>query len=478
MTAEPSRLVVVGGGITGLTAAYRVGQRMPDADITLIEADDQLGGKIRSSPFAGIEGVDEGADAFLTRVPYAAALAKELGLEADLTSPAVGKAYVWWNGLHPIPEGLMLGVPTDLAKLARTKLLTWPGKLRAGLEPILPATGVGADSVGRLIRKRFGRQVHERLVDPLVGSIYAADTDHFSLTGVPQIFDLASKHRSLLLGARRMRAAAPPATGPVFATPRAGMASLTDALGTALRRRQVDVRTSTTVTGIERAPQGWLLQTSGPEGAVAIAADAVLLATPARTTAPLLADICPTAATTLARFQHAGVVMVTLAIPAADWPEALSGYSGYLVPKPVQRWVTAVSFGSSKWAHWQPVGAHGEHEVLLRISLGRDGNDLTDRPDHELLEAALHEVGEHLGITLRPVAERITKWPLAFPQYRPGHADRVTGIERALAADAPGVFVAGASYRGIGIPACVQQGERAAESLAEALAGFSGSVRN
>ena len=474
MTAEKdtesrNRVVIVGGGITGLTAAYRLAQRSSGTHITLVEADDRLGGKIRSTTFAGIEGIDEGADAFLTRVPYAIALAKDLGLEDELTSPASGKAFVWWNGLHPIPEGLMLGVPTDLAKLARTKLLTWPGKLRAALEPALPATGVGADSVGRLIRKRFGRQVHERLVDPLVGSIYAADTDHFSLTGVPQIFDLASKHRSLLLGARRIRAAAPPATGPVFATPRAGMGALTDALTIALVQHSVEVRTGTTVTGIERATGGWRVHVSGTTGPTSIDADAVLLATPARTTAPLLTDICPAAATALARFQHAGVVMVTVAIPAADWPEALSGYSGYLVPKPVQRWVTAVSFGSSKWSHWHPVDEDGGHQVLLRVSLGRDGHDLTDQPADALLEAALREVGEHLGITLHPVAQRVTKWPMAFPQYRPGHADRVATVERDLAAEAPGVLVAGASYRGIGIPACVQQGEVAAETLAEIL---------
>jgi oxygen-dependent protoporphyrinogen oxidase len=467
VSTQPGSIVVVGGGITGLTAAYRLGQRLPDADITVVESDSRLGGKIRSSPFAGLDGIDEGADAFLTRVPYATALAKDLGLGGDLTSPASGKAFVWWHGLHAIPEGLMLGVPTDLGKLARTKLLSWPGKLRAALEPILPATGVAADSVGRLIRKRFGREVHERLVDPLVGSIYAADTDHFSLTGVPQIFDLASKHRSLLLGARRIRAKAPPVTGPIFATPRAGMSTLTDGLATALERRGAHVRPGTTVTGLERNGGGWRVHVSGESGEATIDADAVLLATPARTTAPLLAELAPTASATLAGFQHVGVVMVAAAIPATEWPRGLSGYSGYLVPKPVQHWVTAVSFGSSKWAHWQPVDDDGQPLVVLRISLGRDGLDVMDQPDDVLLEAALGEVGEHLGITLRPVATRLTKWPMAFPQYRPGHAERVAGIEQALAADAPGVLVAGASYRGIGIPACVQQGERAAETLAD-----------
>ena len=459
-----ARITIVGGGITGLTTAYRFSKLMPGAQITLIEAGDHVGGKIRSSPFAGIAGVDEGADAFLTRIPHAVALAAELGLTDQLTSPAVVSANVWWNGMHEIPEGLLLGVPSDLATLARSHLLSWRGKLRAGLEPILPGTGVGADSVGRLIRKRFGRQVHERLVDPLVGSIYAADTDRFSLAGVPQILDLASNNRSLLIGARRARAKVKAATGPIFAAPTGGMAVLTDSLAEALAAADVEIRTGQSVTSIERSGSGWHV-----DGEVA---DAVVLATPARTTAPLVGAISGDAAKALATFDHAGVVMVTLAVAGTDWPRELSAKSGYLVPKPVQNWVTAVSFASSKWAHWRPAVADGD--VILRISLGRDGRDLTDQSDDALLNAAVTDVGHHLGFSLRPTAHRITRWPLAFPQYRPGHAKRVTGIEADLARDAPGIFVAGASYRGIGIPACIEQGN----STASALADFLEPVRN
>jgi len=466
---SPSRYVVVGGGITGLTAAYRLSKDAPDASITVIEADDRLGGKIRSSPFAGIDGIDESADAFLTRVPYAVNLAEELGLTTELTSPAVASANVWWNGLHPIPEGLLLGVPTDVFKLARSRLLTWPGKLRAALEPLLPATGVGSDSVGKIIRKRFGRQVHERLVDPLVGSIYAADTDRFSLAGVPQILDLASKHRSLLIGARKIRAKAPPATGPIFATPRGGMAALTDALADALRGAgtRVDMRVGSSVSMIVRATgtdRGWNVHLASGES---IGCDGVILATPARTTAPLLANVSPTAAASLATFDHASVVMVSLAIAAHDWPRGLYKSSGYLVPKPVQTWVTAVSFASNKWAHWNPVDADGNPAMVLRVSLGRDGRDVTGESDDALLAAATSEVGGHLGIDLKPFEHRITRWPMSFPQYRPGHAGRVDAIEQALAVDAPGVVLAGASYRGIGIPACINQGNLAARALTQ-----------
>lgn len=459
------RFIVVGAGITGLTAAYRLSKDDPNASITLIEADDRLGGKIRSSPFAGLDGIDEAADAFLTRVPYAMNLAEELGLTPELTSPAAASANVWWNGLHPIPEGLLLGVPTDVLKLAKSRLLTWPGKARAALEPFLPATGVGSDCVGKIIRKRFGKQVHERLVDPLVGSIYAADTDRFSLAGVPQILDLASNHRSLLLGARKIRAKAPPASGPIFATPRGGMAALTDALGAAVRAAGVDVRLGTSVATIERGASDAARWGVGLASGTSIDCDGIILATPARLTSAMLAEVSPTASSSLAMFDHASVVMVALAITATDWPRALHKSSGYLVPKPVQKWVTAASFASSKWAHWNPVDADGNAAMVLRVSLGRDGRDLTGESDDALLAAAIGEVGGHLGLDLQPFEHRITRWPMSFPQYRPGHAARVDAIEAALTQDAPGVLLAGASYRGIGIPACINQGNLAARAL-------------
>lgn len=446
------RVVVVGGGIAGLSAAYRLRQLMPAATISVFERDSQFGGKIRSSPFADRDSIDEGADAFLTRVPHALLLCNELGLTDQLTSPAVASANVWLNGMHAIPEGLLLGIPTDLAKLARSRLLTWPAKIRAGLEPILPATGVGSDCVGRLIRKRFGKQVHERLVDPLVGSIYAADTDHFSLAGVPQILELATNNRSLLLGARKVRRRAPALSGPIFAAPLGGMSSLTNAVADHLRHSSVNLWPGQAISSVERSATGWLVNGEP--------ADAVIVATPARLAAQLLHKTSGEAAQALAKFQHAGVVMVTLALRADDWPSRLSGRSGYLVPKPVQQWVTAVSFASQKWAHWAD-----EKSVILRVSLGRDGRDLTGEPDDALLHATLVEVGGHLGFGLQPTAHRISRWPLAFPQYRPGHAKYIAAIEHGLQRDAPGIFLAGASYRGIGIPACIADGKECADTV-------------
>ncbi len=183
-------MLVVGGGITGLTAAYELAGLLPDASIELREADERLGGKLHTSPFAGLPAVDEGADAFLARVPHATALAGAVGLGAELTSPTGATASVWYDGLHPIPEGLLLGVPADMLRLARSDLITWRGKARAALEPLRPRTNAH-DSIGALVRARFGDEIQERLVDALVGSIYAADTDRFSLAMVPQLAALA-----------------------------------------------------------------------------------------------------------------------------------------------------------------------------------------------------------------------------------------------------------------------------------------------
>jgi protoporphyrinogen/coproporphyrinogen III oxidase len=220
MTADRPRVAVVGAGISGLTTALALTDT-GDVGVTVFEAADRVGGKIDASPFAGVADVDEGPDAFLARVPDAVALANRLGLGDDLVSPEAVGAAVWYDGLHPIPEGLMLGLPTRIRPLASTKLLSWRGKARAALEPLLPRTSTDADSIGEFVRARFGDEVHERLVDALVGSIYAADTDHFSLAEVPQLAALAHANRSVLLAARKQRktqaGTATAGSSPIFA---------------------------------------------------------------------------------------------------------------------------------------------------------------------------------------------------------------------------------------------------------------------
>jgi oxygen-dependent protoporphyrinogen oxidase len=445
-------VVVVGGGISGLATAHTLAGLVPRAsvEIEVREATDRLGGKLLTTPFAGLPAVDEGADAFLARVPDATDLARQVGLGDTLTSPIDSRAAVLAGGrLHPIPAGLMLGVPADVLGLAASGLLSWRGKLRAAVEPLVPARDPD-DSIGALVRGRFGDEVHERLVDALVGTIYAADTDRFSLAMVPQLATLAANGRSLLLSARKLRRTAPPATGPVFLAPVAGMGALVDAVAAAAGVNGVTVRTSAAVGELAADGSRWRV-----DGELA---DAVVLATPAAPTAPLLAVAAPEAGRLLGGMDHAGVVVVTLAV--ADLPPRFHGLSGYLIPKPEQADITAVSFGSQKWAHWR--SADGAE--ILRVSLGRDGLPVSDVDDGELVEDVVGALNRQLGdIDLQPAAARVSRWPASFPQYRPHHREWLASVDAALPA---GLFLTGASYRGIGVPACIADAEATARAVA------------
>jgi protoporphyrinogen/coproporphyrinogen III oxidase len=457
--AAPARVLVVGGGITGIATAAGLAAS-GRVDVVVREASDRLGGKIRTTPFAGLAGVDEGADAFLVRQPEAIELARRVGLGDELTSPTEATATVWREGLHDLPGGIVLGVPGSIAPFVTTRLLSWHGKARAALEPLLPRTPLDDDSIGAFVRRRFGNEVHERLVDALVGSIYAADTDRFSLAAVPQLAALAGSHRSMLVAARRARRRPVPA-GPVFAAPRSGMATIVDAAAAATLDSGGEIRTKSAVTSIEPDGARWRVDDE--------TFDAVVLAAPAAATAPLLRRAAPDVARLLDTIEYADVIVVTLAVPGERWPERLNGKSGYLVPKPDQHLVTAVSFGSRKWAHWRPL----DGTEVLRVSIGRDGLPVDHLDDEAAVRAVTDDVGRHLDVDLQPTAVRVSRWPAAFPQYRPHHDTLVRAVEQALP---PGLVVAGASYRGIGIPACVRQADETVEHLGRLIAD-SGSVR-
>ena len=448
MSGSPSRIAVIGAGITGLSAAHEAavagGERV---EVTLFDGSGRAGGLIRTSTFAGLR-VDEGADAFLRRVPDALTLARSVGLDERLTSPTAGSAAVWVDGLRRLPEGLVLGVPTSTISLARSRLVSPVGAARALADLVLPRRALDHDSIGAWVRGRLGEEVHDRLTDALVGSIYAADTDRFSLAAVPQLDALARGGRSAILTALRQRR--PSDSGPVFAAPIDGMGSLADAVLTAAVEAGATTRLEATVEAVEAVDGGVLIDGERFEAAI--------LATPARVSARLLASSAPAAAAGLGSIETAGVVMVTLAIPGDSLPETCSGLSGYLVPKSRQRRVTAVSFASNKWSHLRPT----DGSQILRVSLGRDGMDVSDLDDNEVINSVVSEVSDHLGAQLAPYEVRVTRWPSSFPQYRPHHGALVATIERSLPA---GIVAAGASLHGIGVPACVGSGRRAAQSV-------------
>ncbi len=457
------RVAVVGGGIAGLSAAFELSDGPGEHDVVVFEADDRLGGKLRTSDLGG-RPIDEGADAFLTRRPEALDLARRVGLADRLVHPAEGWASVFWHGRRvPLPGDLVLGAPAGVAgvvALARSPLAGPLVAARAAAEPLAAALGRARhrgrdDSLGAEVRRRFGRGVAERLVDPLLGGINAGDTDHLSLRAAsPPLAAAAESHRSLLIGLARQRAAAP--GGPVFATPLGGTAELVEAVAARLAPR-VDVRLGTAVHAVEPSGGGWTVDGER--------FDAVVLAVPGWVAASLLERVVPAAARGLGAVPYASVAMVTLIVPTVAFAPAPAG-SGVLVPEAEQRHITAVSFGSRKWAHWGRPG-----QEVLRVSVGRDGDEHAfDYDDDTLVRAVLADLADVAGLRGDPAAVRITRWPRSFPQYRPGHLDRIAAAEAALARDAPGLVLAGAALRGLGIPACVGSGRAAAQAVRAHLA--------
>lgn len=452
-----SRVVVVGGGITGLAAAYELGQH-DGVDVTVVEATGRLGGKIETLPFAGLP-LETGPDTFLARVPWAVDLCRELGLFDELVSPAETSAYLWVRGaLRRLPEAHVLGVPTDFDQLATSGLVSDEGVAVARRDLDHPDDEPGhlpdGDvSVGELIRSRMGDEVLERIVDPLIGGINAGDSDRLSVdAAAPQIAAAARRNASLVRGLLAMRADAPPDPGtPMFYTLPGGLERLVDRLVAATT---AEVRLDTVASALTRAASGgYVVGTdAGP-----LEADAVVLAGPASLSARLVAGLAPDAAATLGAIDYSSVALVTFAVPADAVTRPLDA-SGYLVPRTEGCLITACTWSSSKWAHLASPG-----QVILRASAGRYGDErVADLTDDELIGAVLADLGTTMGLDATPTAVRVKRWNGAFPQYLPGHLQRVAEVEATLAADAPGVLVAGAAQRGVGIPACINQGRQAA----------------
>lgn len=479
---ERRHVVVVGGGVTGLAAAWEASRR-PDVDVTVLEASDRLGGKVRTSTLdlpTGPRTVDEGADNFLARVPDAVELCIELGLDDQLIEPAIGRAAVWVRGaVRPYPTRHVLGVPLDAGELAATGIVS-DDAVRAVADEVDSTDPAPTDDVtiGSFLGRRLGREVVDHVVGPLVGGVNAGDVDELSLRAVtPQLAAAAADGGSLILALRHRLAAAPP-TGPVFRALAGGTGTLIESLEDQLRVRGVDVRTGTGVVDLRRAPatpdahaldrdtrrdpaapvEGRTV-VSLADGSVLVA-DSVIVTTPAPATADLVDRLSPTAAAELRRIVHVPVAFVTLAARHAD--VALpSDLSGVLVPRDAGLLVTAVSFGSHKWPHWDD-GAH----AVLRVAVGHRHDDRpSELDDDELVAAVRTDLGTILGVDAEPAATRVSRWSPGFAQYQVGHLESVDRIDSALRSDAPSVRVVGADLGGLGLPACVAQGRRAARDL-------------
>ncbi|WP_272261199.1 protoporphyrinogen oxidase [Streptomyces xanthophaeus] len=464
-TGAPGHVVVIGGGIAGLAAAHRL--LADGVRVTLIEAGPRLGGKLHAGELAGAP-VDLGAESVLARRPEAVDLARSVGLGEALQPPATATAHLWTRGaLRPMPRGHVMGVPGDLGPLAASGVLSAEGLARIEAERELAPTEIGEDvAVGEYVAARLGREVVDRLVEPLLGGVYAGNAYRISMrAAVPQLFEAARTHRSLGEGVRELQrraAAQPAAAGPVFAGIDGGIGRLPAAVAESCRRAGARILTGTPVREVLRTAEGWRVVTATGT----VDADGVILATPAGPAAQLLDRLVPAAAAELRGVEYASMALVTMAFRRSDLPPAITegGASGFLVPPVDGRTIKASTFSSNKWA-W--AGADPEL-FLLRTSVGRHGDEgELKREDGELVAVSLADLGEAVGLAARPVASTVTRWDGGLPQYPVGHLDRVARIRAAVAA-LPGLAVCGALYDGVGIPACIASAGKAADAVTAA----------
>jgi protoporphyrinogen/coproporphyrinogen III oxidase len=451
MSRNACDVLIIGAGITGLTAAYEIARRRLHP--LVLEASSRSGGLVRTDRTDGFT-IEAGPDSVLTAKPAALDLARELGLEAAIQTvrPPGGAFVLRGNTLYPLPRPSMLGIPQTWAGLARYSLLPPAARLRLAMEPLIPARRSSQDeSIGSFFRRRFGRASVDLIAQPLLGGIHAGDIDMLSMRSLfPKLLMCERTHGSIL------RAPAAPSASAVspFVSLRGGMDTLVQALERRLGPGAIghDAR----VDRIEQVPAGW--RAGGVE------ARAMIFAAPAHAAASLLAPIDAVAAGLCAQVPYVSTVSVALAWPRSAIAHSLTG-TGFVVARlhsPVR--ITACTWVSSKWDHRAPEGS-----ALLRVFLGGAHDpDAVSLDDEALVAAARTDLTRVLGITAAPSLARVYRWPNAGAQHLVGHLSRVETIEQRLAAHG-GLFVAGSGFRSVGIPDCVADARRVAGEAAEYL---------
>jgi oxygen-dependent protoporphyrinogen oxidase len=451
------RLVVVGAGITGLAAAFEWRRRRPDDEIVVLEAGDRIGGKLHRVELAG-HWYDTGAEAVLARVPEAVRLIENLGLGDRLIAPATTQASVVLpDGRYPLPAGTVLGVPASADGLAG--VLSPDGVARVRAESTLPPLAFDGDvAVGALLRERLGDEVVDRLVEPLLGGVYAGRADELSLAAtMPALAAQLPAAGSVLAAAAALRDAGArsrgDADGPVFVTVAEGIGSLPAALVAA---SGADVRLRTPAHGLRRTSSGFELSVGPAAAPGLLTADVVIVTAPAAKAARLLADAVPATVEPLRGIPYASMAVIAMAFPAQE----VAAGSGLLVPPVTGRLVKGVTVSSAKWSHL------AGDSLLVRSSVGRfrDESEL-QRSDDDLTAAVVADVADLLDLSRPdPVATRLVRWGGGLPQYLVGHPARVAEIRAAVAA-VPGLAIAGAAFDGVGVPACIRDAHRAVDAL-------------
>ncbi len=471
-----AHVVVVGGGVSGLTAAWQVCRERHDLDVTVLEAADEVGGVLRVGEVEGLA-LDLGAESVLATRPEAVSLIREVGLGDDLVHPSAQQRprLVVDSELVDLPPRLVMGVPTDLDSIARSGVLSPQALARIPLDHVLRATPIDEDiSLGELVGRRLGPQVVDRLVSPLTLGVYADRAVNVSLrAAAPSLFEAMRGERSLLAAARRARREPPMVDGrpgPVFAGVAGGVGRLPGALRARLESVGARVRTRSEALDVRRRATGWEVEVRDGDGERLLAADAVILAVPAPVAARFMRGLSIQAEAELAEIGTTSVAVATLVYRATDLPGgALPDGSGYLVPPTEGRSVKAATFSSQKWP-WVAEAAEAAGLVAVRASLGHaDDSSVLDREDDEIARMAADDVAfvARLG-RARPIATRVTRWVDGLPRYAVGHVDRVERITEA-AHSLPGLALAGSAYDGVGIAACIGRASSAGTWIARRL---------
>ncbi|MGI8314497.1 protoporphyrinogen oxidase [Halobacillus mangrovi] len=465
--SEPKQVVIIGGGISGLTAAYYLQKEKQNENlpikIKLLESSDHLGGKIETVQKDGFT-IERGPDSFLARKESAARLAQEVGLGGKLVPNGTGQSYILVNGkLHPMPSGSFMGIPTRIRPFLFSGLFSPVGKVRAAQDLVKQKKHVDGDqSLGLFFRRRLGNEVVENLIEPLLSGIYAGDIDELSLQSTfPMFYDFEQHYGSLIKGLRKKYPMKKPKKGEkkpsMFRTLENGLGSLVHAIEEELEPDVVQKNTQ--VNHIEKHDKGYhLLLNNG----TVQEADAVILAVPHFAAQRMLTHY-----EFMAPFKEknaTSVANVAMAFDASAIKKDIDG-TGFVVSRNSDFRITACTWTHKKWPHSTPEG-----KVLLRCYVGKpDDQEVVDLTDEEIVEICLRDLNQTMDISERPDFSIVTRWHDAMPQYKVGHKERLETITGQMKEHIPGVYLAGGSYRGIGLPDCIDQGEAAVQQVLDYL---------
>ncbi len=473
------RVVIIGGGITGLGAAFKVARAASeghDVEFTLLERDGRLGGKILTEHVDGFV-VDGGSDCFLTEKPALHRIARLTGSDADKlpTDDSRKRTWILARGrLHEMPDGIMMFAPTKFWPFATTGLFSWPGKARMGMDLLIPrkerwpegdTAAQHDETLESFVTRRMGRECLDRLAEPLVGGVHASDPAVMSLAATfPRLLEMEQKFGSMIGGfvdARKkvaeMRKKYPPDPAnprTFFTSFRSGMQRIVDAMADGAGRDAM--RTGVAVESLARSGDGWRVALTGGES---VEADAVIIATESWAAEPLLRTMDERAASALAGMSHSSSATVSLAFDTTDVGFDLNAF-GVLCPIVEKRSLMAVTFSSTKWPGRAPDG-----KTLVRGFVGGPHNQaIMENDDEEIIAIVTAEMRSILGLRAEPVWARVYRWDRGMPQYTLGHLERVALLDERMAATR-GLALAGGSYTGVGLPNCVESGERAVSKV-------------